>query len=113
MRAHSPLLCLLAAGCGGAAPQTQANRTAGAEPQVECAVDGAAAYSAGCTVERQGNLLVIRAPAGSFRRLRIGANGELAAADGAEPLRLLGRDGQTVEAAIAGDRYRIPKRMLR
>jgi hypothetical protein len=108
---------LLLAGCGSSAErQPDQGTRAIAEPGFQCAVDGASVYGTGCTIERTaspgGAILTLRSPTGSFRRLRVDS-GSVAAADGAEPARLTGGDTARVEIAIGGDRYRIPRKLLR
>ena len=111
--AASLALLLLAAGCGREQQQEAASVAA---PGFECATDGASEYSTGCTLERAaatgGAILTLRSPTGSFRRLRI-TNGKVAAADGSEPARTIGGDAKWIEVAIGGDRYRIPREVLR
>jgi hypothetical protein len=109
---------LLATACGSAEsrdPEGQAAK-AEAEPVLECAVDGARDYGTGCTLERSaapdGTFLTIRSPTGSFRRLRV-TGGRVAAADGAEPARIVAEDAKRVEVAVGGDRYRLPRQALR
>ncbi len=111
MRTASGLALLLLAACGSPGAEQQA-QVGAAEPGLECAMDGASEYAAGCTVERNGTVLTLRSPTGSFRRLRV-ANGKVEAADGAEPARRLGDDGKRVSVAVGGDRYLIPKADLR
>lgn len=111
MRALSGLSLLLLAACGSSGAGQQAQMGA-AEPGLECATDGASDYAAGCTIERNGTILTLRSPTGSFRRLRV-SGGKVEAADGAEPARILGDDGKRVSIAIGGDRYIIPKADLR
>ncbi|MDB5692386.1 MAG: hypothetical protein JWO81_1449 [Alphaproteobacteria bacterium] len=108
---------LLASACGGAASgNQQAAAATEASPAFECAVDGASDYGTGCTLERSaaadGMILTLRSPTGSFRRLRV-ARGRIAAADGAEPARIIAEDSNRVEVAVGGDRYRLPRQMLR
>ena len=113
MRVAGLALILLAAGCGRGQQQ---EATSVAVPGFECATDGASDYGSGCTLERvaatSGTILTLRSPTGSFRRLRI-TNGNVAAADGAEPARTIGGDAKRIEVAIGGDRYRIPREALR
>jgi hypothetical protein len=109
--------CLLLAGCGPSGERQPDEATHGVvAPGFECAVDGASDYGTGCTIERaaarDGTVLILRSPTGSFRRLRV-ADGRIVAADGAEPARILGGDAKRVEVAIAGDRYRLPREALR
>ncbi len=94
-----------------ASPQPQA-RVHAAEPlTLECAIGGGT-FARACMVDQaageDGVTLTIRNPQGGFRRLLVTPEGEVAAADGAEPAEatLLG-DGR-VEVAIGGDLYRIP-----
>lgn len=116
MKIVAGALLLLLAACGSS-NDGQQGRTgkAEAEPGFECAVDGASDYGTGCTIERKaapgGAILTLRSPTGSFRRVRVGG-GSIAAADGAQPARILGGDGARVEVAIGGDRYRIPRKAL-
>ncbi len=72
---------------------------------IDCAVGPGVETGADCMVERAGELLVIRHPDGSFRRLNAG---DLSAADGSEAPQTF-EDGETVEIRVAGDRYRWPK----
>ena len=107
---------LLLASCGSSGERQPDQAPQGvAAPGLECAVDGAGDYGDGCTMERQaaadGAVLTLRSPTGSFRRLRIGRDG-IAAADGAEPARVIGGDAARVEVAIGRDRYRIPRKLL-
>ncbi|HEX5182847.1 MAG TPA: hypothetical protein VFW19_06810, partial [Allosphingosinicella sp.] len=88
MRRASGFLLLLLAACGSPG----ARRAGVAAPGLECATDGASGYGAGCTIEREatrdGTILTLRSPTGSFRRLRV-AGGRVSAADGAEPAYLI------------------------
>jgi hypothetical protein len=114
MRAAAVASILLVAGCGQSGEQH--NAAGAAEPGLECATDGASDYGAGCTIERKaaarGTVLTLRSPTGSFRRLRV-VNGAVAAADGAEPARVIGGDARRIEVAVGRDRYRIPRKDLR
>jgi hypothetical protein len=107
-------LLLVSCGSSGERQPDQAPQGVAA-PGLECAVDGASDYGDGCTFERQpaadGAILTLRSPTGSFRRLRV-AGGNVAAADGAEPARVLGGDSARIEVAIGRDRYRIPRKLL-
>lgn len=68
------------------------------------AADSSIACSPDCTVERAGDLVIVRKADGGFRRLRMTGQG-IVAADGAEraDARVLG-NGMT-EVAIGGDRF--------
>lgn len=94
------------AGCGDPKPAaTQAVPEAQHAPRILCA-RGKEALAPACTLERTrsgtGEVWTIRFPDGAFRRLAV-ADGEIGAADGAEPLRADGDD-----VVIAGERYRLP-----
>jgi hypothetical protein len=106
----------LLSGCGSGASGSGQPPSGSAEPVLECAVDGASDYGDGCTIARAaapgGTILTISSPTGSFRRLRVAAS-RVFAADGAEPARVIGEDRERVEVAIGGDRYRLPRQMLR
>lgn len=127
MRVAPLLLSLsLLAACGGAKKSHRAAPDPAADPnipapaatadardeRIDCAVDGAA-FAHACTVEREagreGLILTIRAPSGSFRRLRVTDDGRgVAPADGAEPAKVAVLGPGSIEVAIGGDRYRLP-----
>tara|TARA_R110002072_G_scaffold81181_13_gene186120 strand:+ start:3087 stop:3392 length:306 start_codon:yes stop_codon:yes gene_type:complete len=69
---------------------------------IDCAVGPGAELGADCMVERAGEVLVIRHPDGSFRRLNVI---DLRAADGSDSAQVA-NDGTMVEVRVAGDRYR-------
>ncbi|MBU2342152.1 MAG: hypothetical protein KKE77_13020 [Alphaproteobacteria bacterium] len=73
--------------------------------RIDCAVGPGAELGADCMVERTGDVLVIRHPDGSFRRLNAAG---LGTADGSDPGQIV-EDGETVEIRVAGDRYRWPQ----
>ena len=113
-------LALLAA-CGGAPADPPAAPTNGAaapppgEPdnRIECRPAGAAAFERACTVESaetpRGRVLTVRKADGGFRRLLVGRNGRISAADGAERVaqtRTDRPDGTVLEVEIGGDRFR-------
>ncbi len=79
--------------------------------RIACAV-GNAALTNDCTVERvataDGAVLTIRHPDGGFRRLRVLTDGQVAAADGASPVRVVNRNDAGTEVAIGDARYRLP-----
>ena len=111
------VLCLALTQCGQPAsgphqvqqlpdiPHAQA-----ATPHFPCAT-GTAPLRPDCTAERtrtaQGWIVTLRHPDGHFRRLKVGDDGTVAAADGAEPARATTAGGE-IEVAVAGDRYRLP-----
>lgn len=107
-RISSLLLATLAAGCGDRQPGNGAS-PGDATLRIDCAIGGAAAFARDCIAERAGNALIVHHPDGGFRRLLITADGRgVAAADGAQPARVTIVDGETIDVAIAGDRYRLP-----
>jgi len=119
VRAMAGVACLLLAGCGDDASGAWKQEQKGSGEAVaglECATDGASDYGTGCTIERRttrdGTILTVHSPTGSFRRLLV-AGGRVTAADGAEPARLGRGDGKRTEVAVGGDRYRIPREALR
>ena len=103
---------LLLAACssgGGEAPAPGA-----ADDRIECQAADEAEFRRVCEVERlsgdKGELvLTIRHPSGSFRRLLVTRDGRgVVAADGAEAAVVTVIQGNRIEVAIAGDRYRLP-----
>lgn len=81
--------------------QEQADRDA---IPIECAVGPGAGLASDCLVEIGGDILVIRHPDGSFRRIQRSGD-VLTSADGAgEPA--IVQSGETVEFTVDGDRYR-------
>ncbi len=73
--------------------------------RIDCAVGPGAELGADCMVERACEVLVIRHPDGSFRRLNAA---DLSAADGSDGAQIVA-GGETVEVQVAGDRYRWPR----
>lgn len=112
-------LSLLAA-CGGAPADPPAHPTNGAaapeagEPdnRIECQPAGAAGYERACTIDSaespRGRVLTIRKADGGFRRLLVGRDGTISAADGAETARITPRGPAGTEVEIGGDRFRLP-----
>ena len=83
---------LLLASCGGPPP------AAPPDSGIACRPD--------CTVERAGDLLVVRKADGGFRRLRV-IGGSIAAADGAERAEAVRLPDGSTEVSIGGDRFRL------
>ncbi len=125
MKRAAPFAVLLLFACGdtdqpnqqqqvAAAPPMEAlpTQNAASEPlSLECAVGGGTMARA-CMVEQaegsEGVTLTLRNPDGGFRRLLVTPQGEITAADGAEPAEVTTlRDGR-LEVAIGGDVYRMP-----
>lgn len=114
-------LALLAA-CGGpadppAAPTNGAAAPPPGEPdnRIECQPAGATAFARACTVESaegpRGRILTLRKADGGFRRLLVGRDGALSAADGAEAARVTPRGPAGTDVEIGGDRFRLPAGM--
>ena len=81
-----------------------------AEPKGEtiaCAIDGAANFADGCTVERKGTRLVVHHPDGGFRQFEISSDGAVTALDGADTAQSIAIANGMIEAQIDGDRYRL------
>lgn len=112
-------LALLGA-CGGPAdPPAHPTNGAAAPPpgepdnRIECRPVNAAEFERVCTVEEaetpRGRVLTVRKADGGFRRLLVGRNGQMSAADGAERVTqtLTNRpNGAVIEVEIGGDRFR-------
>jgi hypothetical protein len=115
MRISSLLLLAALAACGEEqqeAARAQEQREVAAAPHFPCAKDDAP-LRPDCTAERMqtkdGWVITIRHPDGHFRRLRVTDDGRgVVAADGAEPARTTPAGADSVDIAIAGDRYRLP-----
>jgi hypothetical protein len=118
----SSLLTLLAlAACQQEQANTQALAVAEANQAVEaaddglvnCAVDGAEAFSRTCMLDRQqtaeGLVLTVRHPDGGFRRLKVTTDGRgVVAADGAQPADVAITGPGEIEVGIGDDHYRLP-----
>jgi hypothetical protein len=108
---------LATTGCGDAEQARQgpgADTAAAADDdRIECATGGADTLEKVCTLDRQsspeGVILIVRAPDGGFRRLRITSDGQgVVAADGAEPALVTPLGPDLIEVAVGRDRYRLP-----
>lgn len=109
---------LLLAGCGGEAAKpgndgdevvSVAAKAPVDDGMADCAIGPDAAWGRDCTVERSGDMLVLRHGDGGFRRFRVLADGRgLEAADGSEIAQLQIVEGDRIEMRIGGDRYRLP-----
>ena len=110
MRSASFLAFFLAA-CGAKQPAMTANGAAALEQRIECRLQGARDFAPGCWVETfdsaEGRILTVRKPDGGFRRLRVTADG-VVAADGAERAHVTILAGNLIEVEIGGDRFRLP-----
>lgn len=100
-------------GPGGSASPTPTATESTAS--LSCAVNGALAFTDGCTAERVvvdgAPVLVIRHADGGFRRFDVLDGGSLAEADGALRATVL-RNGATLEVTIGSDRYRLDASLL-
>ena len=112
MRISSAILALALASCGQPEQEEAVQveqRQVEAAPKFPCAQAGGELVAA-CTLEREataeGATLTLRHPDGHFRRFRVSAAG-LAAADGAEPARVLAT-GDQLDVRVGEDRYRLP-----
>jgi hypothetical protein len=114
-------LALLAA-CGGPAdPPAHPTNGAAAPPagepdnRIECRPAGAAAFERACTIDSaetpRGRVLTIRKADGGFRRLLVGRDGRISAADGAEPAHVVTTGSAGTQVEIGGDRFRLPAQM--
>jgi hypothetical protein len=111
-------LSLLAA-CGGSAEPAgpQGNGAAAPPPgqpddRIECQPAGAASFERACSVDSvespRGRVLTIRKADGGFRRLLLGRDGGISAADGAQAAHVTSRGAAGIEVEIGGDRFRLP-----
>jgi hypothetical protein len=110
MRPAAGLVLLLAACSPGAA-------SGPAGGLIDCAIGSAAQFTHDCTmeqVEQNGRrFVIVRHPDGGFRRFEVLDGGRsVAAADGAEAA-AISSNGESMDVAIDGDRYRIPDARLR
>ena len=112
--------CTRAPEAGDEKGGTPVNATATARNSpvlVPCAHAGAT-LAAACTIDRSSTrealVLTLRHPDGAFRRLLVTRDGRgVVAADGAEPAHVTVIDPDTIEVAVAGDRYRLPATVRR
>lgn len=113
----APLALLTA--CGGPAdpPAHPTNGAAAPSPgvpdnRIECRPAGAFAFARACTVDSaegsRGRVLTVRKADGGFRRLLVGRDGRISAADGAEVANVTPRGPAGTEVEIGGDRFRLP-----
>ncbi|MBV9840160.1 MAG: hypothetical protein JOY99_01260 [Sphingomonadaceae bacterium] len=103
MRRVAPLLPLLLAGCHAR------HRDPVAGTPIPCAIGQGALFAKRCRVQKLGTQLLLVRPDGGFRR--IDTAGGINAADGAEPI-AVARSGDSVDVAIAGERYRLPAALV-
>lgn len=125
MKRAAPFAALLLFACGDADQPNQQQKAAAAPPlealpatgaaaeplSLECATAGGEMVRA-CLVEQavgeDGVTLTLRNPDGGFRRLLVSRQGEITAADGAEPAEVATLGDGRIEVTIGGDRYRMP-----
>ncbi len=119
MRSLPLASAVLLVACGGPADPPASPTNGAADPpagapdnRIECRPAGAAAFERACSIERaespRGQILTIRKADGGFRRLLIGRDGRISAADGAEPANISPRGPAGIEVEIGGDRFRLP-----
>ena len=107
------------AGCSGSTDPTapQGNGAAAPPPgqpdnRIECQPAGASAFERACTVDSaegpRGQVLTIRKADGGFRRLLVGPDGRISAADGAQAAHVTPRGTAGTEVEIGGDHFRLP-----
>ena len=118
-RIFSGVFLLLVSACNGASDEggaetkraTTAADPSASAPRIDCAIGGGE-YAPACTVAREeidgAAVLTVRHPDGGFRLLRVTADGEVTAADGAVPAAVSTGAAGATEVAIDGDRYRLP-----
>lgn len=120
MRISSAVALLLLAGCQERTADTQVlatveadqRRAADEDGRILCA-RGDAALVRACTVDRlqskDGLILTLRHPDGSFHRVLVTRDGRgVVAADGAEIAKVAVKGADGIEVALGGDRYRLP-----
>lgn len=103
----------LLSGCGDGAADPSAIPAADDASAIDCAPPGQQDFARVCTVDRmrddEGLILTLRQPDGGFHRLRVTTDGRgVVAADGAEEAAVGVIDGNRIEVAIGGARYRLP-----
>ena len=113
MRTSSLALLIPLAACGGQDQQrarAEEERAEAAAPKFPCAT-GTRELRPECTAERartdKGWIITLRHPDGHFRRVLVGDDNRVTAADGAETVHLTSGSAG-VEIAIRNDRYLLP-----
>lgn len=99
----------LLAACGPESTPPEGNTVA-------CAIGEGSEFAEVCTLEpsEEAGVYLIHSPDGGFRRLMFDpAAGEFGSVDGADELTIIEQDGTFAEFSIAGDRYRVPHRLVR
>jgi hypothetical protein len=78
---------------------------------VACALGPGTTFAKDCAIERsragQAYRMILRHPDGGFRRLEVGADNTIVAADGADAAQIV-LNGTVAEVTVGEDRYRIP-----
>lgn len=104
-------LCLLMALAACGAKEDSKVAAAAPDDRIDCALNGAVAFTKSCAVERgEGTLFVLRQEGGGFRRIDLAPDGTLSAADGSDAAGGKMLDDGRFELVIGGDRYRLPPR---
>lgn len=110
---HAPVaLLLLLAACSPEAARKDTPVAGSAGAAIACRSGGESGMRPLCAVERQGDIVTLRMPAGGFRRLRIVADGRgLIAADGAAPAHVTPVPPAWIDVTVENDHYRLPANM--
>lgn len=78
---------------------------------VDCALGPGTTFAKDCAIERSKDgetyKMILRHPDGGFRRLEVGADNTIVAADGADAAQIV-LNGTVAEVTVGEDRYRIP-----
>jgi hypothetical protein len=78
---------------------------------VDCALGPGTTFANDCAIERSRDgetyKMILRHPDGGFRRLEVGADNTIVAADGADAAQIV-LNGTVAEVTVGEDRYRIP-----
>lgn len=111
MRGAYPIVLALALGACSKSEVTPPPKVAEGPEQVECALGPGTTFAKDCAIERSRDgetyRMILRHPDGGFRRLEVGADNTIVAADGADAAQIV-LNGSVAEVTLGEDRYRIP-----
>lgn len=103
-------LALTVAACSKSETKAPPKVAEGPE-HVDCALGPGTTFAKDCAIERsrEGETykMILRHPDGGFRRLEVGADNTIVAADGADAAQIV-LNGTVAEVTVGEDRYRIP-----